>query len=97
MLQHFHPGEGPGDIDWVLGATIHNYFDKELNIISSESEFEELNGKVLRPGENLDVQLFIPAGFREFIKATSFRGKEYIYIGLTDKDQPDPLVYRPKV
>lgn len=96
--QGFPPGQGPGDIDMVLGTVIQNPFrNKIVKIMSSPDEFSELNGKVLRPGEKIDVNLFVPAGFREYIRPTSFRGQEYLYVGLRDKDQADPVIYFPKL
>jgi len=94
----FPPGQGPGDIDMVLGAVIQNPFKKKpIKIMSSEDEFSELRGKILQPGEKLEVNLFIPAGYREFIKPTKFKGQEYLYIGLRDKDQADPVIHIPKL
>jgi len=94
----FPPGQGPGDIDMVLGTVIQNPFNnKVIKLISSTDEFEELRGRVLQPGERIQVNLFIPAGYREFIKPTKFNGQEYLYIGLRDKDQAEPIIHKPKV
>lgn len=94
----FPPGQGPGDIDMVLGTKLHNPFrNKNLKLISSSTEFPELNGRVLQPGEVLDINLLVPAGYREFIKSTTFKGQHYLYIGLQDKDAPEPIIYKPNL
>jgi hypothetical protein len=94
----FMPGQGPGDIDIILGTTVQNPFkDKILKIMSSSTEFPELNGKLLQPGEVLHINLFVPAGYREFIKSTTFKGQPYLYVGLQDKDVVDPYIYKPNL
>ena len=73
--RNFPPDQGPGDVDMVIATQIQNPFpNKNIQIISSKDEFGELNGKVLWPGEKIEVNLFVPAGYREYIKPTSFKG-----------------------
>ena len=94
----FPPGQGPGDIDMVLGTRLQNPFrNKILKLMSSDTEFPELNGKTLQPGEVLELNLFVPAGFREFIRSTTFKGQPYLYVGLQDADAPDPVIYKPNL
>lgn len=96
--QEFPPGQGPGDVDMILGTRLYNPFkNKMLKLMSSNTEFPELNGKLLRPGEVLELNLFVPAGFREFIKSTTFKGEHYLYVGLQDAAVPDPIIYKPNL
>lgn len=84
----------PGNADIILGAQLFNsHKRKPLTIISGE--FKELNGKVIQPRTELNINLNIPAGYREYINETFFKGKYYIYVGLCDKDQAEPFVYKP--
>jgi hypothetical protein len=86
--------EGPGDVDTIIETRIQNTHPvKELTIISGE--FKDLNNKVLRPKEKLAISFLVPAGYREYIRPTSFKNKEYVYIGLRDKDAADPVIYKP--
>lgn len=88
--------EGPGDIDIIMDTKIQNVHPgKSLTIISGE--FEGLNNLVLKPQEQILVSILVPAGFREYMKSTSFKEKEYIYIGLRDKDAADPLIHKPAI
>jgi hypothetical protein len=84
----------PGEVDTIINTKIQNTDSfRSLTIISGE--FKDLNNKVLRPKEKLTISFLIPAGYREFIKTTSFKNKDYIYIGLQDKDAAEPLLYKP--
>jgi len=84
----------PGDDDMVIKTELQNpYNNKILTIISGE--FKDLNGKIMEPNSNLEVSFIVPAGYREYIKATSFKGKSFIYVGLRDKEAADPVVYKP--
>lgn len=86
--------EGPGDVDTIMETKIQNTHNfKSLTIISGE--FKELNRKVLQPKEKLSLSFLVPAGYREYIKQTSFKNKEYLYIGLRDKDAAEPIVHKP--
>lgn len=88
--------DGPGDVDTIMETKIQNlHFHKPLTIISGE--FTELNNKILQPQEKLLISFLVPAGYREYIKATSFKEKEYVYIGLRDKDAADPIIHKPKI
>lgn len=94
--QDYFDSQEPGEIDMILGAHITNpYKDKSLTIISGE--FESLNKKIIGPGQLLDINIMVPAGFREYIKPTVFKGKPYIYIGLRDKNAAEPMLYKPNV
>lgn len=96
--QGFPPGQGPGDFDMVLGTRLQNPFkNKMLKLMSSDTEFPELNGRVLQPGEILNLNLFVPAGYREFIKSTTFKGQHYLYVGLQDRDAAEPIIYKPNL
>ena len=53
--------------------------------MSSDTEFPELNGKTLQPGEILELNLFVPAGFREFIKSTTYHRTPPNNISLHDE------------
>jgi len=84
----------PGDANVIMATQLFNaHTTKPLTIISGE--FEALNGKVLKPGSELVVNLNIPSGFREYINETNFAGKNYLYVGLRDKDQAEPMVHFP--
>jgi hypothetical protein len=88
--------EGPGDIDTIMETRIQNIHSvKPLTIISGE--FQDLNKKVLQPKEKLMISFLVPAGYREYIKATSFNNKEYLYIGLRNKDAAEPIIYKPSI
>lgn len=94
--QPFDPTQGPGDVDMVLGAELVNpHRSKTVKVISGE--FEHLNGKQISPGQALRVNLLVPAGYREFINPTEFKGQHYIYVGLVDKDTVEPLIHKPKL
>lgn len=87
---------GPGETGMVIGARIQNpYKDKPLTIISGE--FEHLNKKIIGPGQPIEINFMVPAGYREYIKPTSFKGKAYVYIGLRSDQAADPLVYKPNI
>lgn len=93
-----HPDEFelgfPGETDMIIKTRIQNpYYNKPLTIISGE--FKDLNGKIMSPGGNLEVSFMVPAGYREYIKPTSFKGKSFLYIGLRDKEAAEPLIYKP--
>ncbi len=88
--------QDPGEVDMVIGARIQNpYIDKCLTIISGE--FENLNGKIIGPGQPIEINFVVPAGYREYIKPTSFNGKAYVYIGLRDGQAADPIVHKPSI
>ena len=97
MNNPFGPGPiDPGNADILLTANLFNaHMNKPLTIISGE--YKELNGKVLGPQSEMMVNLNIPAGFREYINETEFQGKHYLYVGLRDKDQAEPFVYKPTI
>jgi len=86
----------PGDEDMIIRTELQNpYNNKTLTIISGE--FKELNGKKMRPNTNLEVSFIVPAGYREYIKSTSFKGNPFIYVGLRDKEAAEPVVYKPTI
>lgn len=88
------PFDGVGNADMIINTKIINpYKDKPLTIISGE--YENLNKKVINPGDQLEVDFLVPNGFREYIKSTSIFGKPYIYIGLRNKDAADPIIHTP--
>lgn len=84
------------ETDMVVGARIQNpYKDRPLIIISGE--FEHLNKKIIAPGQPIEINFMVPAGYREYIKPTSFRGKAYVYIGLRSDQSAEPFVHKPNI
>jgi len=99
MINPFGNMDGPvdpGDLNMIMGAHLFNSNQTQtLTIISGE--FVELNGVVLQPKTEMMVNLSIPAGYREYINQATFKGKNYLYVGLRDKDQAAPIVYEPNL
>ena len=88
--------ENGDDEPMAMQATIVNSsHEKSLTIISGE--FNELNGKIIAPGQKINLNLLIPVGYREYLNEDSILGRHIIYVGLRDKDAAEPLFYRPSV
>lgn len=88
--EHFDPGEQ----DMVVSVQLIN---PERQILTIQSgEYEELNNRILQPGEIMNVNCFIPKGCREYIKPLNIKGKSYIYVGYVSQEAVDPVIYHPK-
>ena len=92
MLPHEH--FGPGEQDTIISVQLINSERKILTIQSGE--YEELNNRILQPGETMNVNCFIPKGCREYIKHLNVKGKAYIYVGYVSQEAVDPLIYHSK-
>lgn len=84
--------KGPIQMHAVIGNPSQT---RALTIMSGE--FEHLNGKVLSPGQQMNISLLIPEGFREYLKEERILGKDILYVGLRDKDAADPLFHTPNI
>lgn len=84
--------KGPIQMHAVIGNPSRT---RALTIMSGE--FEYLNGKVLSPGQQMNISLLIPEGFREYLKEERILGKDILYIGLRDEAAAEPFFHSPNI
>ena len=84
--------KGPLQMHAIIGNP-----SKTRTLIIMSGEFEDLNGRLLNPGEQMDVNLWIPEGFREYIKEERILGNDVLYVGLRDRAAADPFLHSPKM
>lgn len=84
--------QGPIQMHAVIGNPSRS---RSLKLMSGE--FEHLNGKVLSPGQQMNITLIIPDGFREYLKEERILGQDILYVGLRDKDAAEPFFHAPNI
>lgn len=89
-MNPFFPGNDQGPI--VLTAMLMNPQKKPLTIMSGE--FDDLNGKILPPGREMEIRIEIPEGYREFMYQQHIMGKDVLYVGLRSAEAAEPLIHK---
>jgi hypothetical protein len=80
----------------ALQAVIVNPDDR-TNVTIISGEFEELNGRILKPKQRMNLNLLIPPGYREYINEVNILNKRVMYIGLVNERAVEPLIHKPNL